>query len=253
MAWNGVGLPVGGVFANPRAQNDGAGQGRPATHRVHHRATGEVPEIPYLGQVAKAPDPVADDRVNCDRHDETEDDERMVLNPFGNGTGDNRRRGASKDELEEKLRVQWHVRPTDRPIHALVLVAHQRAIVERWVEAAHHPCAGIANPGTVTGTKHQIPAQQPEGKGCGREHDEILRKDIDAVFRPREARLNTTKPKVHEENEKGTDEHPDGVGTGPEFLHHLLVGHHVGPVASRCHSSISPSSHDRFHDGIVGS
>ena len=57
---NRVHLPVRSIFAEPRAENQDAGQRGPAAHAVHDRRTREIPE-PGRRQKSSAPDPVAGD------------------------------------------------------------------------------------------------------------------------------------------------------------------------------------------------
>ena len=80
-------------------------------------------------QPAAAPDPVADDRIDRDRHDEAEDDERVVLDALGDGAGDDRGGGSGEHELEEELGPQRHAGPVDRGVVALVGGAGGRAVV----------------------------------------------------------------------------------------------------------------------------
>ena len=269
VARDGVDPAIGAVLAEAGPQDDRTCEGRPAAHGVHHRAAGKVPEVPFLGEVAEAPDPVADDRIDRDRHDEGEDDEGVVLDSLGNGSRHDRRGGSREDELEEKLRVERHVRPADRAIHALILVAHQRAVVVLRIEATDHPGARLPDPATVSRAKHQVPANQPEGDRRRREDDEVLREDVDAVLRPCEAGLHAAEPEVHEEHEHAAEQHPDGVGSSPELFHHLLHRHQVWLISGsscpgigcssrsgrlgdrffRRQSGLRHESHQRHHNG----
>jgi hypothetical protein len=63
---------------------------------------------------------VPHDRIDQDGHHEAEQDERVVLDAFGNGARDDGRRGRREHELEEELRPQRHAAPRDRVIGAPV-------------------------------------------------------------------------------------------------------------------------------------
>jgi hypothetical protein len=87
VAGNGVDLAILAILSDAWPKHDDAGQGRPAADRVHLRAAGEIDEATVC-QPAATPDPVADDGINADRHDQAEDDERQVLDALGHGSGD---------------------------------------------------------------------------------------------------------------------------------------------------------------------
>ena len=208
---------VGGVLSDPRPEDHRPGQRSPAPHRMHRRTSGEVPE-PLLGQEPTPPDPVPGDRIDHHRHEEAEEDEGVVLDPLGDGAGDDRRGRSGENELEEKLRPQRHASPTDRAVGPGVFVSNHRAVVG----AADHEGAGVSNPSASIGAEHQIPAEEPESDRRGGEDDEVLRENVDAILGPGEARLDTPEAEVHEEHEHPGDQDPDGVRGEPQIRDHLL-------------------------------
>ena len=121
-------LAVRPELAEARAEHEDAGQRRPAADAVHDGRSGEIPETGGR-QPAAAPDPVAGDRVDECHEQEREHDEREVLDPLRHGAGDDRRRRAGEDELEEELGVERNAGPGDRLVGARVGVASRRAVV----------------------------------------------------------------------------------------------------------------------------
>ena len=107
------------ILADSGPEDDRPGECGPAAHGMHGRAAREVPEVPFLGEIAEAPHPVPGDRVDHEGHQEAEKDEGVILDPFGDGSGHDGGGGPGEHELEEKLRPQGDAGPADGAIHAL--------------------------------------------------------------------------------------------------------------------------------------
>src|SRR4051812_35943306 len=109
---------------------------------MHLRASGKVPEAARLKE-ATSPHPMADDRINHDCHCQAENDERMVLDAFGDSTRYDRGRRASENQLEEEFCGERYAGPTNRLVNALIIRARRRAIVG----PTYHPDPDVPNIG----------------------------------------------------------------------------------------------------------
>src|SRR3546814_9229882 len=79
------------ILALAGAEDQRAGQSRPATHRMDDGRAGEVGEARF-GEPAAAPGPGALDRVDEPGQDHGEDHERPELDALGKGARDDRDR-----------------------------------------------------------------------------------------------------------------------------------------------------------------
>lgn len=96
-----VGAAVSVVFADPRFQQDGGRQSRNGTLEMNNGRPGKVLHAEFC-QPAAAPYPVADDRINDNGKQKTENDVNGELCPLGKAApGDGQRHGC-ESELEQK-------------------------------------------------------------------------------------------------------------------------------------------------------
>ena len=205
VAGDGLRLAVLAVLADAGPEDDRARQCRPAAEGMDGGIAGEVHE-PEVGKPAAAPDPVADHRVDEEGQDEGEDDKRHILDPFGHRPRDDRRGGAAEDQLEEEF-------PPERDRRS------QRPVIEGVVSSAEDEEVFGAGEGVVA-PEHQSPPQEHKPQRGDGEYDEVFGKDVDGVLRPRKARFHTGKAEVHEEDQDGCKQHPQGVDDG--VFHNVL-------------------------------
>ena len=164
---------------------------------------------------------MADDRVDRNRHDEAEDDERQVLDAFGHGTRDDRGGGSGEHELEEELGEQRNAGPVDGAVDALVVGGGGGAVVSARSRTTNLPCRRMGVP--LPNIKPQ--PDDPVTERCDGEHDEVLRKDVHAVLRAAHARFDGGETQVHEEHEEACNHHPHRIE------HDLDIGIVVGGAA----------------------
>ena len=188
---NGIDGTVFIVFANTGSQQPGADTGAHAAYHVHGGGTCEIVEA-YLGQPAAAPDPVAGNGV-----DEQTDQNAVYavgrkLGPFRHGTGhDGGCRGA-ENGLE------------DEEGHGRIAGIFPYAEFS-YAEIRHSDDAADIR------SEHEAEAHDPE---CGRAqckiHD-VFHDDVASVFSAGQACLAHGKPRLHEKDQCGSQQHPDGV------------------------------------------
>ena len=101
------------VLAAPCPENDHTSQGCPATYGVDNRRTREIGESDSV-QPAPTPLPRGLDRIDQQRHDGREHEERADSHPLGDGTGDNGSSRGTEHQLEEEVRSESRVRDVFR-------------------------------------------------------------------------------------------------------------------------------------------
>ena len=101
--WSGLHAAVLAVLAPSRADDQGAGERRPAAGRVDDRRPGKILEA-HRVKPAAAPGPRADDRVDDRREHGDEQEERPEPHPLGQGAGDDGGGRGDEHHLEEPVR-----------------------------------------------------------------------------------------------------------------------------------------------------
>ena len=135
---------------------------------------------------ARAPRPVAEDRVGHGRDEGGEHQVAAEAHPLGDRAGHERRRRRDEPELEEEEGGQER---------AVALEDEGR----RADEAAR------------VDAEHQAEAEQPEQRRRDEEVGEVLDRDVDRVLRPDQAALERREARLHEEDECRADEQPGDV------------------------------------------
>ena len=100
VAGNRVRLPVRAVLAEPRSEQERAGERRERALVVDDRRACEVLHPAREQPAVRVPDPVGDDRVD-QREDDAEREVDPELRPLGHRPPDDRERDAGEDGLEE--------------------------------------------------------------------------------------------------------------------------------------------------------
>ena len=191
------GRAVRAEFPKAWAQHDDAGQGDPATDRMHDgRINKAHPGQPALSIIETAPDPAAINRVNKRTDDDGPNKISLVARAFRHSTtgdGDGRSR---KHGLEEQ--------------QAVVLVVH---ITKQEVRGTDQPAGVIA--------EHQTITHQPERQTAYANIHVVFHHDIHGIFRPCHTALQQRKSCLHEEDECTGSNQPDRIHTQ---LQGLFIG-----------------------------
>ena len=130
VARNRVRAPVVAELADPRAEQQRAGERGERALVVHDGRAGEVLHALREEPAARVPDPVRDDRVE-DGEERAEDEVDPELRPLGHRAPDDRERDAREDDLE-----QVAGRARDRREEAERRRADRQELVGRREEAA---------------------------------------------------------------------------------------------------------------------
>ena len=108
------------LAAEARSEGDGAGEGDDAADGVHDGRAGEVTEDGAVGDdavepahgvaepAARAPDPVAEDRVDEAGHADAVEDVALEAGAADHGARGDRRRGVGEGELEQEEGQERH-------------------------------------------------------------------------------------------------------------------------------------------------
>ena len=192
-----VRLAVMTVLADARAEHHRAREGQPAADRVDDRRTGEVVEAQGLDPtdgfrtVQTAPHPVARHRVD-ERGDERRVDQVAAeLDALRHRARDDRRGRRGEHGLEEE----------ERPVPGSL--ARE--------DARHAEAAPAERAAQLRGAEHERRADEVEHDRAEREVHQVLHHDVRRVLRPREARLDERKARLHDEHEDAAEERPHDV------------------------------------------
>ena len=202
MAENRPGLSVLSVLADAGSEHLRADQRADAADHMHGRGAGKVMEA-HFGQPAAAPDPVAGDRIN-------EQGDRSGINTVGgefralrHGAGYDRGGGGAEDRLEDGVGPQGNARRKN-----MAVILHDKGIDPAEERGA--------------GSEHDAVAEKPVQRRADAEIHQILHQDIAGVLGPGKTRLTHGKSSLHEEDKRGPEQDPDGVGSRERHTDHSV-------------------------------
>ena len=191
VARDGVDGAVLVVLADARAEHVGADERADAADHVDSRGTGEIMEA-HLAEPAAAPDPMTRDRVDDHADEDAVNAVSGELRALCHRAGDDCRRRRAEHRLENHIRHRRIAR-----------VVRDLPVLYEEIRRADDAADVIA--------EHQAKADDPEDHRAEREVHDILHDDVAGVLRPREARLDHRETRLHEEDERRAEEHPDGI------------------------------------------
>jgi hypothetical protein len=203
---------------------------------VNDRGPGEI-QITQLRQPAAAPNPLAENWIDDERDEEAIDEIGFEVGAFGHEAGSDGPCRRAESELKEKegergdgqAWIELRQITQEEPIHAEEVITR----AEHQAKAGYDKCQ----------------------RAHGRVH-EILGHDIDDVLGADQSSLEKTKPGLHEEDQRGANEHPDGIDrTGNSFgflgerrlrkdQHQSDDDHKIGRPAYHSYRSRSNCLHD---------
>ena len=179
---------------------------RRAGEVLHADAAGERPlEEPAV----RAPDPVGDDRVR-DREPDAEGEIDPELGPLGHRAPDDRERDAGEDDLEQVARRRPGI--SENQSNGALPTAVSS------VTDGKKPCVPIEEAAVAEGDAE---ADRPVDDRADPEDQHVLAGDVAGVLHPRQARLEEREARLHEHDEDGRDDHPDGAGCDEQ----VVLGH----------------------------
>ena len=214
------------LAAETGAEDDRAGEGDHAAHRVHHGRAGEVAEahaaVGGLQEAARAPGPVAEDRV-----DEAADGEAVEQVALEVGASDHRprrdrRAGVGEGELEQEERHERDA-GVGRPVEGV----RRRGAVEEEELVADD---------AVAEAEHEGEAERPEQQRAQARVDDALLEDVDDLTGPGEAGLEHHEAGLHEEHEERGDKGPGRVDAVDRAGQRALPS-----VGSTCYTFAAPA------------
>jgi hypothetical protein len=180
-------------------EDDRAGEGDHAAHRVDDGRAGEVAEphavVGGLQEPARPPGPVAEDRVDETADEKAVDEVAPEVGASDHCSRGDRRAGVGKGELEQPER---HERDAD----GTGQVVGRRGATEEEELMTDDP---------VAAAEHEGEAERPEEQGAQARVDDALLKDVDHFTGPGEPRLEHHEAGLHEEHEERRGEGPRRV------------------------------------------
>ena len=137
------------------------------------------------------------DRVDKPGDQKADDQIRSEPDSLGNRTRDDRRRRATENQLKHEKRQ------------------HPRSGIITDAEV------GTPDQSPVTGTKHQRESETPVGDGGDAEVDQVLDRDVGAVFGAGQAAFQKTEASLHGHDKCGAHQHPGDVAQFVRGVHGL--------------------------------
>ena len=216
-----------------RSEDDCTGECDHRTDGVHHSRTGEVTEphavVRGLQEATRAPDPVADDRVDepadADAVNEVADETRAT---------DHRARRDGRAGVGERVLEQEEREERDSRVERTAEVVGGRCAVQEEERVADE---------AVPRPEHEREPERPEEDGAETGVDDALEQDVHHLAGAGKPGLEHHEPGLHEEHEEGRDERPCGVQTVDRVRD---LGLHV--ICLRC-ERVHHCRHERVDGG----
>ena len=205
-------------LSDARADHVSAGERHHSACHVHDRRPGEIDMTVTQAEVnaelrepSAAPDPVAVQRVEEHRHENSVDEECFELPSLRHRAGRNGGGGVHENQREQKhaeaggiaadveqrelAEAEDAVRMRADRDRNFVMTDRGHAERRQMRDAAHHEAV----------------AGEPETEDADRIDDQVHRHGVDRVFRARKTRLDHRESELHEHHEETSDQQPREV------------------------------------------
>ena len=189
------------ILTDTRSENHHASESCPATHRVNEGRTSEVVETSLANgrKPAAAPCPATHDRIDERNIDERENQERVELHTFSNGTGHNRCGSCCKHRLEQPVSEQ----------RVVAIVGCCEVCFVQPISNAKACETESTRDGVECTRIHQAKAECGVNRDADGRHCNVFKSDVRCALGTNKTRFDTGEAKTHDEYQHGTDHDPD--------------------------------------------